>query len=72
MNARLFLAWLWREILSVVLVGAVGMVSFELAWLAVRLPGQPPRSFLLFAGVALCSWLHPRLTRPKRRLAAAH
>jgi len=71
MHARMLLSWLWREILSVVIVGTAGMVLFDLFWMAVRLPGHPPRSFLLFAGVAMCSWLHPRLTRPKRRLAAA-
>ena len=63
MRARLMLSWLWTEIISVALVGSAGMVLFELLWTAVRMPGPAPRSFVLFAGVLMCAWLHPRLAR---------
>lgn len=61
--------WCWREVVSVVVIGALGMAVFELAWLALGL-GHAPRSFLLLAGVAMCTWLHPRVC--PRRLRAAH
>lgn len=70
MSAKQMLGWCWREVLSVVLIGALGMVLFDLAWVVLQL-GQPLRPFLLLAGVATCAWLHPRLCG-QRKLRAAH
>jgi hypothetical protein len=62
MGTKGMLCWFWRDVASVAVVGAAGMVLVDLAWLALHL-GHPPRPFLLTGGVALCTWLHPRVAR---------
>lgn len=66
MPTPLLLRWLWREILSVVVVGAVGTFALKGAWALLGIAASPPRGFLLFAGVVGCAVLHPVLC-PKRR-----
>lgn len=66
MPAPLLLRWLWREILSVMVVGALGTFALEGVWTLLGIAGTPPRGFLLFAGVVGCAALHPVLC-PRRR-----
>ena len=66
MPTPVLMRWLWREILSVLVAGAVGTFALEGAWALLGIASMPPRGFLLFAGVVCCAALHPVLC-PKRR-----